>query len=185
MNAVTVTRGLPIPAMVGTAFGGLWSVLGAMALPRSWIVPAVIIGLLVTVYLLVRRCRHTVTKSDMFRRRAYMVAVVLEVVGLYVVMQLLAKYHLEAYFVPALGLVVGLHFIGLWVASSLRRYLWLCLAMCAVSLIGIMLPGAAVGYLNLRDAVTAYGCALALWFVARPVGRGPFKQASDEHADPA
>lgn len=172
MNAIAAKRRLPAPALVGTAFGGLWSVLGAMALPRSWTVAAVVAGVLVTALLLVQRRRGTATGSSLFRRRAYIVAVVLEVAGLYVAMQLLAMYGLERYFVQALGLVVGLHFIGLWVASGLRRYLWLCLAMCVVSLIGIVLPGAAAGHLNMRNLVTAYGCALALWFLARPAARG-------------
>lgn len=168
MNAATANRRLPIPAMIGTAFGGLWSVLGAMALPRHWMMPAIVAGLLLTVLLLVQRCRGTASGHGLFRRRAYIVAVVLEVAALYVLMPLLKKYGLESYAVPALGLVVGLHFIGLWVASGLRRYLWLCAAMCAVSLIGILLPGAATGHFNMRDVVAAYGCALALWFMARP-----------------
>jgi hypothetical protein len=172
MSAVTAKRRLPIPALVGTAFGGLWSVLGAMALPQHWTVPVVVIGLLVTVFLLLQRCRNAGSGSRLFRRRAYIVAVVLEVAGLYVAMLLLQKYGLEPFFVQALGFVVGLHFIGLWVASGQCRYLWLCFSMCVVSLIGIMLPSAASGHFNLRNVVTAYGCAVALWFIARPTARG-------------
>jgi len=168
MSAVTIKRRLPIPALVGTAFGGLWSVLGAMALPQHWMMPAVVIGLLVTVFLLVQRCRNAGSGSSLFRRRAYIVAVVLEVTGLYLAMLLLKKYELEPFFVQALAFVVGLHFIGLWVASGQRRYLWLCLNMCIVSLIGIILPDGASGQLNLRNVFTAYGCAIALWFIARP-----------------
>lgn len=168
MNAATVNRRLPIPAMVGTAFGGLWSVLGAMALPQHWMMPAVVIGLLVTVFLLVHRSRRAGSGSSLFRRRAYIVAVVLEVVGLYAAMLLLKKYELESFFVQALGFIVGLHFIGLWAAGGQRRYLWLCLSMCIVSLIGVVLPSAAFGHFNLRNVVTAYGCAFALWIIARP-----------------
>jgi len=89
-------------------------------------------------------------------------------VSLYVAMLLLKKYELGSFFVQVLGFVVGLHFIGLWVASGQRRYLWLCLSMCIVSLIGVMLPSATSGDFNLRNVVTAYGCAFALWFIARP-----------------
>lgn len=160
-------RRLPLPAMIGTAFGGLWSILGAMALPSHWLVPAIVIGLLVTAFLLVQRYRGAAAASTLFRRRAYIVAVVLEIVALYVAIPMLHRYHLEAYLVQVVGLVVGLHFIGLWQASGLRRYLWLCLTMCIVSVVGAMLPGATAGQFNIRDAVTAYGCALALWSAAR------------------
>lgn len=167
MNTLSAKRRLPVPAMIGTTFGGLWSVLGAMALPAQWTVPAVVVGLLLTVFLLIKRYREAATVPNLFRRRAYIVAVVLEVVGLYVAALLLQRYNLEPYFVQAIGFVVGLHFIGLWCASGQRRYLWLCLVMCAASLVGIVLPSATADHVSIRDLVTSYGCALALWFVAR------------------
>lgn len=173
MSTATVERRLPMPALVGTAFGGLWSVLGATALSLHWTIPAAAAGLLITALLIALRCRSAGYGSGVFRRRAYLVAVGLEVVGLYLAMLLLQKYELEAFFVQALGLVVGLHFIGLWVASGQRRYLWLCSIMCVVSLIGILLPGAASGDFNLRNVVTSYGCAVALWLLARPTIHGP------------
>src|SRR6185312_8734872 len=132
MGSTAIKRRLPVPALIGTAFGGLWSVLGAVALPQRWMVPTVVAGLLVTAVLLVERCRKSAAGSGLFRRRAYVVAVVLEVAGLYLAMWLLKRYGLESYFMQALGFVVGLHFIGLWLASDQRRYVWLCVCMCLV-----------------------------------------------------
>jgi hypothetical protein len=181
MSAATIKQRLPVPALVGTAFGGLWSVLGAMALPHQRRVPAIVVGLLVTAVLVVERCRKAASGSSLFRRRAYVVAVALEVAGLYLAMSLLKRYGLEAFFVQALGFVVGLHFIGLWMASGQRRYLWLCVSMCVVSLMGALLPSASSGHFNVRNAFTAYGCAVALWVAARPTRGLADGQAS---ADP-
>jgi len=181
MGSTAIKRRLPVPALIGTAFGGLWSVLGAVALPQRWMVPTVVAGLLVTAVLLVERCRKSAAGSGLFRRRAYVVAVVLEVAGLYLAMWLLKRYGLESYFMQALGFVVGLHFIGLWLASDQRRYVWLCVCMCVVSLMGVLLPSAASGHFNLRNAFTAYGCAVALWVAARPTRGLADGQAS---ADP-
>ena len=168
MASASETRRFPIPAMIGTAFGGLWSVWGATALPSQWTIPATIVGLLITVFFLIQLYRKSsATPTNLFRRRAYIVAVILEVAGLYVAMSLLQRYGLQSYTVQAVGLVVGLHFIGLWLASNSRHFIWICLSMCAVSLLGALLPNAAAGHLNGRDIVTAYGCALTLWFFAR------------------
>lgn len=164
---------MPVPALIGLAFGGVWSVLGAMALARSWRVPAIIAGVLFTLLLLVGRWRSAGSGVGLFRRRAYLVAVALELAGINVAVVLLRKYGLESFLVQALGLVVGLHFIGLWAACGDRRYLWICGGMCICSLLGTMLPDAAPGTLNARDAVTAYGCAFTLWFAACPALHGP------------
>lgn len=168
MTSASETRHLPIPAMIGTAFGGLWSVWGATVLPPQWVIPATIIGLLITVFFLVRLYRKSsATPTNLFRRQAYIIAVILEVAGLNAAMLLLQRYGLQSYTVQAVGLVVGLHFIGLWLASNSRRFIWICLSMCVVSLLGALLPNSAAGHLNIRDIVTAYGCAITLWYFAR------------------
>jgi len=140
-----------------------------MALPNAYMLPAMIAGLLLTAILMFRRSASRTLAPVLFRRPAYVIAVVLEFAGLNLMMIVLRRWHLETYFVQALGLVVGLRFIGLQIASGQRRYLGLCLAMCAVSLLGLCLPGATAAGLNVRDLVTACGCALALWVTARPV----------------
>lgn len=154
--------------MIGTLFGGLWAVLGANALPSRWSTAAAIAGLSITALLVIHLFRgESADQASLFRRRAYIVAVVLEVVGLYAAMSLLPQYKLESHAIQVIGFVVGLHFIGLWLASKSKRFIWICASMCAVSLLGTLLPNAVPGHFNVRDAVTAYGCALALWFFAR------------------
>lgn len=98
----------------------------------------------------------------MFRRRAYIIAVVLEVVAIAAASYLLRSHGLQDYFIPAVGVIVGLHFIGLWKATGTRRFLGIAAAMCVVSVVSMLLPHAGGG-LDVRDAVCGFGNALVLW----------------------
>ncbi|MFT3978805.1 MAG: hypothetical protein QM688_17115, partial [Sphingomonas bacterium] len=61
------------------------------------------------------------------------------------------------YFLCAVGVIVGLHFIGLWRANGEARFLHIALAMCMVSIGAMLLP------LAWRDASLGFGNALVLW----------------------
>ena len=166
-NAVT-RRARPIPATIGLVFGGLWFWLGATALPLDWRLPAGVLGALITLGLIVRLWRASNTAdagAGMFKRGAYILAVVLEIVAIYTASALLPKYGLQGYFIQAVGVIVGLHFIGLWRATGLARFLWIAGAMCAASLLAALLP-AAWQDLDPRDLATGIGNALALWIGA-------------------
>jgi len=67
---------------------------------------------------------------------------------------------LQAYALQALGVIIGLHFIGLWKASGMARFLGIAAAMTIVSLAACALPP------PLRDMVTGFGNALVLWIGA-------------------
>jgi hypothetical protein len=67
--------------------------------------------------------------------------------------------------IPAVGVIVGLHFIGLWMATGSRRFLGIAAAMCAVSVFSASLP-VAYAYLDLRVAVCGFGNAIVLWIGA-------------------
>ena len=101
----------------------------------------------------------------MFRRWPYLLAVVLEIVTIYTVSTALPRYGLQTDFIEAVGVIVGLHFIGLWWATGLTRFLWIAAGLCGVSAIAMALPHAWKGLL-LRDAVTGVGNALVLWIGA-------------------
>ena len=157
----------PVPAMIGTGFGGLWAVMGALALPRPWTPWAAGAAVTISLILTGRLWLSTSPEgSGLFRRSAYRLAVALEIVALGVIGYLLPRYGLQAYFVPAIGIIVGLHFIGLWRASGKTKYLWITGTMCAVSTAAIALPVAAVGLLNERALFACYGNALVLWVAA-------------------
>lgn len=79
---------------------------------------------------------------------------------------LLPRYGLQAYLVPTIGIIVGLHFIGLWRASGETAFLGIAAAMCAVSTAAMVLPDGPVGSLNPRALFASYGSALVLWVTA-------------------
>ena len=98
----------------------------------------------------------------MFRRRAYTVTVILELAALVAATNLLPRAGFGDELIPAVGVIVGLHFIGLWMATGLRRFLWIAFAMCAASAISAFLPMAYTG-LDPRVAVCGFANALVLW----------------------
>ena len=158
----------PIPRTIGLLFGGLWGLLGALALPVTWRLAAALIVGFISIFLAIRlwhTSRALDPASGMFRRWPYLLAVVLEIVAIYTVSAALPRYGLQTYFIEAVGVIVGLHFIGLWWATGLTRFLWIAAGLCGVSAVAIALPRAWEGLL-LRDAVTGIGNALVLWIGA-------------------
>jgi hypothetical protein len=130
---------------------------------------------LLSVLLIARlwRTRRPGGDAGMFRRRTYLIAVILEVAALYAVALLLPRSGLGAFLVPAVGLVVGLHFIGLWRATGLSRFFWIAVCMSAVSILSMGLPASAFLFIaNPRNAVCSLGNAIVLWsFAGSPIER--------------
>lgn len=159
----------PIPAAIGTLFGGLWAVLAAIASPPDWRLPFVMITALVTGLLIIRLWQASPTSpapsARLFGRRAYQSAVVAEVVAIYVASAVLPRFGWQGYFIQVLGVIVGMHFIGLWAATRFKRFLGIAGGMCIISAIAIPLP-ATFHLLNLRDIFTGFGNALVLWLGA-------------------
>jgi hypothetical protein len=155
----------PIGATIGLFFGGLWCVLGSQALPQGWRMAALVAGWIVTALLIVQVWRRPGAGnggSAMFRRRAYLVAVVLEVAAIVAAGSVLPRAGLGDELIPAIGIIVGLHFLGLWKATDLRRFVAIALAMCAVSLLAALLPLDWHG-IDARIAACGFGNALVLW----------------------
>jgi hypothetical protein len=158
----------PIGATVGLFFGGLWCVLGSQALPVAWQWPAIAAGWIVTLALIVQLWRRKTVSGGggtMFRQRAYIAAVLLEVAALFAAANFLPRAGFGDQLIPAVGVIVGLHFIGLWMATGLRRFLAIAAAMCAVSVFSAFLPVAYAG-VDPRVAVCGFGNALVLWIGA-------------------
>lgn len=161
-------RPRPIGGTIGLFFGTLWCLLAALALPARFHIPVALAGFAIgaaLILLLWRTPPVAGSGTAMFRRRAYIVAVVLEVIAIGAASSILRSYGLRDYFIPAVGVIVGLHFIGLWQATGARRFLGIAAAMCVVSLASMLLPHASNG-LDLRDAACGFGDALVLWIGA-------------------
>jgi hypothetical protein len=158
----------PIAGTIGLVFGGLWSLLAATGLPHSLQWPALVLGGLVTISLVTALWMHrnpARPSTDMFKRRGYIIAVVLEFIAIYAASTLFARYSLKPYLVQAVGVIVGLHFIGLWQATRSTRFLWIAGCMCSVSAFAAWLPDSYNGF-NPREVITGLGNAMTLWIGA-------------------
>jgi hypothetical protein len=165
----------PIAGTIGLTFGGLWSSLGAMGVPHQFRVPFEGLGLLVTMLLIVglwRRRAPAEGGGGLFRRRGYIIAVILEIVAIYVASTLLSQNGLRSFIIPTVGVIVGLHFIGLWQATRLPSFLWIAAGMCAVSVFAACLPEV-WGEFGPRNLMAGFGNACVLW-----VGAGRSRKAS-------
>jgi hypothetical protein len=163
-SSMQTKRARPIPSTIGTIFGGLWGIVGALALPTAWHWPVAGITGMVTLTILLRLWRgpSPVSGAPLFRRQVYRWAVMFEVVAIAAASVLLRRAGLQSFFIQVVGIVVGLHFIGLYRATRAPRFLAMCAGMIAVSAAAMLLPAPAGG-LAPRDVATGFGNALVLW----------------------
>ncbi len=166
----------PIPATIGTLFGGLWALIAAFALPPAWRLPAAALAALITALLIIRLWRANQPASGaperLFGRKAYQIAVIAEVAAIYAASALLPHLGWQGYFIQAVGIIVGLHFIGLWAATRSSRFLGIAAGMCVISAVATQLP-ASIAQVNLRDIITGLGNAAILWIGASLASRMP------------
>lgn len=157
---------IPVSNLIGPVFGGLWACAGSMALAGSWRVGMLVTSVLVCAVLLVRLMRDSargVDQGRMFRRAPYLVAVLLEVSAIAVALAVLPRYGYGIYLLQVIGVIVGLHFLGLWQASHSRRMVAVAAAMCTVSTLSLLLPPSTANGVHPGDLCTGFGNALVLW----------------------
>ena len=118
---------------------------------------------IITAVVLLRALRAPVSahQNNLFRRLPYLLAVVLELLAIAAVVHLLPQHGAERFILRAVGLIVGLHFIGLWKASRSSRFLWISAGMCLVSATAMAVP-LSMG-VNTGDALAGFGNAVILW----------------------
>ena len=143
--------------------------IAAMAVPPDWRAPVTTLAAVVTAILIARlwsnREPAAIQRGPLFKRKAYQVSVVAEVFAIYVASAVLPRYGLQSYFIQVVGIFVGLHFIGLWVATQSLRFLGIAAGMTVLSAIAVLLP-ATLHLIDLRNCVTGVGNALVLWLGA-------------------
>lgn len=156
--------GATIGALIGVAFGCIWGLGGASSLPRPWREWAMGISLGISLALVIALVMpHAPRQSAAFRGRIYGIAVAFEVIAIFTTAWVLKSFCLPQFLLPALGFIVGLHFIGLWRATGLVLFLWTAIAMCAVCVFAAFLPTATRWGISPKAAVSGLGCAIVLW----------------------
>ena len=150
-----------IPALIGLFFGFLWLLVGVTGLPRGAALPALAAGVVIFGLAAARAIRRGTTRNR-FHRGYYLAAVAGEVAALAVAQRWLLTHHREDLLFPIVGVIVGLHFIGLWIAAADRRFLWLAAALVAINLVGVFAPLSRSG----RAVVSGFGSSAALLIAA-------------------
>ena len=154
-----------IGSVVGVIAGCVWGIGGATGLPRPWQAWALGSSIGISVVLIAALAMtYGQRQLGTFRLSIYGMAVSFEAGAIFTAIWLLKRFALPEFLLPAIGFIVGLHFLGLWKATDLRVFLWIALAMCIVCGLSAFLPGATEnGDVDLRTVVAGLGSALVLW----------------------
>jgi hypothetical protein len=103
-------------------------------------------------------------QAGTFRGSVYGVDVALEAAAILLTVLMLKRLSLLQFAAPAIGFIVGLHFLGLWKATDLSLFVWTAAAMCVISVLAALLPaGAQDSGFDRRRVVAGMGCAIVLW----------------------
>jgi hypothetical protein len=112
--------------------------------------------------------------------RPYLLAILFEGLAIPAAAIVLWRAGAASYFVTALGVIVGLHFIGLGKATRLDKFFWVAAGLCLASGLAALLPGEWRGA-SPRLLATGYAIALILAAAALVT---PSPSASSTPVDP-
>jgi hypothetical protein len=148
-----------ISGLIGLAFGLFWLFVGANAVHGQAAMVIAVAGCLIfalaALWIVTRRRR---TRGRRFAAGYYLAAVGAEVVAIVAAQNWLAAHGQKQLLFSVVGIIVGLHFIGLWLATGDRVFAWLTSVMVAINLAALLLP------LNpdARRMVSGFGSSAAL-----------------------
>lgn len=158
-------------------FACVWALNGTYALPGSWrpwlLALTVLITLLIFGILLSAlrrpggRAETQLGAKNPFASRSYAISVLAMFVALPVAGRLLTLWGHPGAILPAVAVIVGLHFLGLMRPFKSRLFGVIAALFCVLGLSALVLPVELAG-VALRQAWVGFGCALVLWLSALP-----------------
>jgi hypothetical protein len=157
-----------ISRLIGWFFGTCWALLAAFSLAHPYARGGCLLATLIALLFLIRLWKHQPQLAAIrppFKTSVYLVAVAAELIAMYLAALLLPRYGAQQQVYSAIGCIVGLHFIGLWLATRSPRFLFITAGMCIVSLLSMTLPSS-WHTLGLRHLLLGAGNAIVLWFAA-------------------
>jgi hypothetical protein len=174
MHSASALRSRGIGIFACAAFGAFWATTALSA----WPVISVVIGhalivlmtgsLLIVAAAMIRRGRRPASSGDMpssaQRRvgRVFGAIFAAEIIAMNIVAYLLVGHHLTAYLMPAIAIVVGLHFYPLAPLFRAPQYHVTATAMTLAGVIGIVLLATGLTA-NPVNAMVDIVCAITLW----------------------
>jgi hypothetical protein len=160
--------GPTIVAIIGSCIGGFWAMLGASGLESRWR-PLAFVCVLATTAVLVTALpwlTPLAAPGGSFRLGVYIAAVIAELLAIaFVASPPLKLYRRKELLLPAVGVTLGLHFIGLWRAMNSSIFLLIAIALCLISAGAAFLPERDEQFCP-RRLLLGFGCAAVLWLNA-------------------
>ena len=133
------SHGGMIGGLIGLAFGWLWLLVGSTAAGSAG-TPILVGGSVLFALAAWRGLTREQPGNGPFKSAYYIAAVVAEIVAIAASQSWLTAHQRSDLLFPVVGIIVGLHFIGLWLASRREAFLWLSSAMVAINLLALLLP---------------------------------------------
>ncbi|HET9811590.1 MAG TPA: hypothetical protein VFP53_07835 [Sphingomicrobium sp.] len=146
-----------IGGLIGLGFGWLWLLVGSTAAGGAQI-PVLIAGSTLFALAGWRVVRRRGSDEGRFRAGYYIAAVIAEVAAIVVAREWLRLHHRQELLLPVIGIIVGLHFIGLWLAWRRDQFLWLTGALVGINLLAVVLPLTRAG----RTMLSGFGSSASL-----------------------
>lgn len=167
-------RGAASSILISAVFAVIWGLNGSLALPGGWRFVSLAVVVLVTAALagLVLKFRRQAAPApagsgtpppNPFLTTAYRVSLVAMLVAFPVAARILSANGLEDAIMPAVVIIVGLHFLGLVPAFRNGIFAVVAGAFCVLGVASLFLP------VQVRTAVLGLGCALILWLGVTPL----------------
>ena len=185
-------RGVAASTLISAVFALVWGVNGSLALPGGWRVVAVAVVVLMTLGMAavsVRFYRKAARfpsgsgapPKNPFRTTAYRVSVVAMLIAIPVASRVLTLSGYGDAIMPAVTIIVGLHFLGLVRAFQSEIFAWVAGAFCVLGTVALFVPVQVgeTGAPQLRYATLGLGCALILWLGVLPIVSKTFGQLAD------
>ena len=180
-------RGVAASTFIGAIFALIWGINGSLALSDSWRVGSAAIVIVITLGLVAVSINFyrsagrvpsgaNAQTTNPFRTTAYRASVAAMLIALPVASRVLTLNGHEDIIMPAVAIIVGLHFFGLVPAFRNGVFAWIAGGFCLIGLFALFLPVQAGETLELRYAVVGLGCALVLWLGELPIIVKTFRQ---------
>lgn len=161
-------RGTSIGATIAGGFGAAWLTLGmsSAGVPLG-VGLAVVLPVFVLIAFLGSVARRRLPKfseaetpEKKQKMRAFNMVNIAQWLAIFGVINLLRNFHLDAWIVPSIVLIVGAHFIPLaWIFQA-PQHLKTGIAMMLCAAVAVVLP------VSVRDTVECMGAGLILWISA-------------------
>ena len=158
---------------IGCIAATVWGLAATSAAPKNWrplcltLIWSIDAALLATA-LVLKQVPGNSPSTHPFAGGLYGVDVLIEVIAILATVGVLRRFRQQRFISPAVGLIVGLHFVGLWCASEMPVFLWLACALCVAAALAFALGGRLGHLRGVEDGyrlLTGSGSALVFWIV--------------------